>query len=550
MPYTVYRGPRKGSGSQEGGSGKMRVLVLDKCDPSAVKLLTDAGIEADEKAGLSEEELIKIVPTYDAMVVRSATIVTPKIIQAATRMRIIGRAGVGVDNIDIPAATNQGIVVVNSPQGNTTSAAEHTWAMILSMARQIPQAHNKLKQGVWDRKTFMGLEMEHKTLGVLGFGNIGKRVAKYALAFGMKVLAYDPYVKPEQGAKLGVTISSMETIFASADVITLHLPSIKETQKIINAKTIATMKRGVLLANVARGECVDEEAVAEAVKSGHIARAALDVFSPEPLSKDSPLLGVDNIIVTPHLGASTAEAQVKVAVDVCEQIIQVFNGGAAHAALNIPTMQAHLIEPVQHFLSIAEKLGALVVQLVKSKVSSVLLEAAGVEEGTNLAPVATCFMKGFLDRIHTAQSVNFVNAPKIFKDLGVSVDTRPTVNENFGRILSASATMEDGSKLQIAGAHFEVLNADRILEFDGRQLDVAIGGWMLWMSNPDKPGMIGKVGTFIGRHSINISTFQVAPTWNGEAGMIVTLDDELPEALLEELKKEIPEVADVRLVYC
>jgi len=315
-------------------SAAVKVLVMDKCDPSAVKLFADAGVHADEKEGLKEDQLCEIVGEYDAMVVRSATTVTPKVVAAAKKMKIIGRAGVGVDNINIPACSDQGIIVCNSPQGNTISAAEHTWAMIMSMARQIPQAHGKLKNGVWDRKSFMGIEMEGRTLGIMGFGNIGKKVSKYGLAFGMTVLAYDPFVTAEQGAALGVTMSTQEEIFTKADVITLHLPSIKETHKLINATTIATMKKGVCIANVARGEVVDEEAIADAVKSGHIMRAALDVFSPEPLSKESPLLTLDNVIVTPHLGASTKEAQVKVAVDVCEQIIQVFNGGTAHAALN------------------------------------------------------------------------------------------------------------------------------------------------------------------------------------------------------------------------
>eukprot|EP00668_Euglena_longa_P042018 GGOE01055377.1.p1 GENE.GGOE01055377.1~~GGOE01055377.1.p1 ORF type:complete len:561 (-),score=142.02 GGOE01055377.1:388-1899(-) len=501
-------------------------------------------------SGLTEDQLIEIVPKYDGMVVRSATTVTRKVLQAATRMTIVGRAGVGVDNIDIPAATQQGIVVVNSPQGNTTSAAEHTWAMILSMARQIPQAHNKLKQGVWDRKSFMGLEMEGRTLGILGFGNIGKRVAKYGLAFGMKVLAYDPFVSPEQGTKFGVTVTSMENIFVNADVITLHLPSTKETQKIINSQTIATMKKGVILANVARGECVDDAALAEAVKSGHIARAALDVFAPEPLASDSPLLGVENIIVTPHLGASTYEAQVKVAVDVCEQIIQVFNGGAAHAALNIPTMQAHLIEPVQHVMSIAESLGAMVVQLVESKIKSITLEVSGVNDNVNLSPVATCFMKGFLSRICTDQSVNFVNAPTIFKEHGIEIIAKAVQNENYGKCLSVISKSENGETLQLAGAHFDVLGVDRLLEVNGRQMDVTIGGWMLWLNNPDKPGFIGRVGTFIGKYNINISTFQVAPTGKDHlANMFVTVDSEMTPELLEEMKREIPEIISARLVY-
>jgi D-3-phosphoglycerate dehydrogenase len=527
------------------GAGK-KVLVLDKCDPSAVSLFAAAGVHADEKSGLSEDQLCEIIGEYDAMVVRSATTVTPKIIEAGKKLKIIGRAGVGVDNINIPAATNSGIMVVNSPQGNTTSAAEHTWAMIMAMARQIPQAAGKLKAGVWDRKAFMGIEMEGRTLGVLGFGNIGRRVAKYGLAFGMTVMAYDPFVSAEQGEKLGVTMATMDEIFAKADVITLHLPSIKETHKIIGAANIAKMKKGVCIANVARGECLDEVAVAEAVKSGHIARAALDVFSPEPLSKDSPLIPLDNVILTPHLGASTSEAQIKVVVDVCEQIISVFGGGAAHAALNIPSMKAHLMEPVEHLLPTADKLGGMLIQMVNSKVKSVELTVSGIAAGVNLAPVETFFMKGVLDKI-TVESVNFVNAPIIAKEHGIEISSKAEDHPNYANSLSAKATLEDGSRVQIVGAKFA--SGVRILEVDSLAVEVPLDGWSLWIASPDRPGMIGAVGTFLGSKGINITTFVVSQVAGGKARMVVRTDTEVPEDVIAALKTEQPEITSAFAAY-
>lgn len=317
------------------GGEKYKVLVMDKCDPKAVAILTAAGHTAEEKEGLKEDELVKIIPEYAAMIVRSATTVTEPIIRAGKNLKIIGRAGVGVDNIKIPIATECGIHVVNSPQGNTISAAEHTWGLILAMARKVPQAYTKLKvEKVWDRKSFVGCELSGRTLAILGFGNVGKTVGKFALAFGMKVIAHDPFVSKEQGAKFGATMMELDECLANADVITMHLPSIPSTQKMINEKTISTMRKGVMLANVGRGECVNDEDLAAALKSGRVAAAALDVFAPEPLAADSPYYGCDNVVLTPHLGASTKEAQVKVAIDVSEQICDVLGGGKPRTPVN------------------------------------------------------------------------------------------------------------------------------------------------------------------------------------------------------------------------
>jgi len=529
-----------------------KVLIADKCDATAVKMLKDNKIQADEKSGLKENQLVEIIGDYDALVVRSATTVTANIIKAGKKLKIIGRAGVGVDNVDLVQATKQGIIVVNSPQGNTTSAAEHTWAMIMSMVRQIPQAHGKLAQGTWDRKSFMGVELEGKTLAILGFGNIGKKVAGYAKAFGMKVNAYDPYVPKEQGAKLGVSLSDqLDQVLNSADVITLHLPATKDTSKLINARAIAGMKKGVMIVNVARGECVDEHDLADALKSGHVAAAALDVFAPEPLDPKSPLLhpAHPNLIVTPHLGASTVEAQVKVAVDVIEQIIEVFKGGPARAAVNIPSMKPHLIQPVKHMLGIAEKLGSLTSQLARDAVNKVELEITGLNN-IDISPLTTCFLKGMLDIYSQFPgSVNFVNAPTIAKERGLQVETKVGEVGRFSTLISVTAYTQSGKTVQLGGTSFSDLG-DRLVQMDGLPVDVVPQGWMLLISSPDVPGMIGKVGSFLGKNGINISTMEVGRFQvGGKATMICCIDTTVSDAILQEMTKCIPEIWKATLVY-
>ncbi len=398
----------------------MKVLAADKIAEIGLKMLKDAGIDAEMKTGLKEEELIKIIPEYDALIVRSATKVTSKIIEAGKNLKIIGRAGVGVDNVDLPTATKNGVIVVNSPEGNTVAAAEHTWAMVLSMARQIPQAHGKLKGGVWDKKSFKGVEVLNKTLGVIGLGKIGRRVASYALGMGMRVIASDPFVTEEYAKSIGVELKDLEMVIKESDFITFHIPKAKETMHLVNAEMIKKMKKGVRLVNVARGGIIDENALAEAVKIGQVAAAALDVFEKEPLVSDSPLLGLDNVVVTPHLGASTVEAQINVAVDVVEQIIEVLKGGAARSAVNIPSMKPELIAPVKPYMSVAEKLGRLASQIVPGAVSKVLVEYSGEVAENDVSPLTTTVLKGLLTPMMDVV-VNFVNAPLIAKERGIEL---------------------------------------------------------------------------------------------------------------------------------
>lgn len=514
----------------------MKVLASDKIAEIGLKMLKDAGIEAEMKTGLSEDELVKIIPQYDALVVRSGTKVTPKIIEAGKNLKIIGRAGVGVDNVDLPTATKNGVIVVNSPEGNTVAAAEHTWAMLLTMSRQIPQAYSKLKGGTWDRKSFKGVEVLNKTLGVVGLGKIGRRVASYALGMGMKVITYDPFVMEEYAKSLGVELKSLEDLIKESDFITFHIPKTKETQNMINTKTISKMKKGVRLVNVARGGIINEKDLCDALKSGQVAAAALDVFEKEPLPADSPLLTLDNVIVTPHLGASTVEAQVNVAIDVVEQIIEVLKGGAARSAVNIPSMKPELIAPVKPYMGIAEKLGSLSSQVVAGAISKVVVEYSGEVAEHDVSPLTTTVLKGLLAPIMDVV-VNFVNAPFIAKERGIEViESKSKEAKDFASLISVKIKSSKGDR-EVGGTVFAGVG-DRLVLIDGFRVDAEPEGYLLILSNIDKPGMIGKVGTFLGEHKINIASMDVGRIKFGEkAVMVINVDTAVSDKVLKEIAK-------------
>ena len=513
----------------------MKVLAMDKTAEEGLKLLREAGIEVDSKSGLSEDELVKIIPEYDALIVRSETKVTPKIIEAGKNLKIMGRAGVGVDNIDLPTATKHGVIVVNSPEGNTVAAAEHTWAMLLAMARQIPQAHGKLKTGVWDKKSFKGIEVLNKTLGVVGLGKIGRRVASYALGMGMRVIASDPFVTPDYAKSLGVELKSFEEVIKDSDFITFHIPKTKETANLVNAETIAKMKKGVRLVNVARGGIVDEKALYDALKSGQVKAAALDVFEKEPC-ESSPLFELDNIVVTPHLGASTVEAQVNVAIDVAEQIVEVLRGGAARSAVNIPSMKPELIAPVKPFMGIAEKLGSIAAQIVTGAVSKVEVEYSGEIAEKNVSPLTTTVLKGLLTPIMDVV-VNFVNAPLIARERGIEIiESKSKEAKDFASLITVKIRSSKGDR-EVSGTVFEGIG-DRLVSIDGFRVDAVPQGYMLIISNIDKPGMIGKVGTFLGQHNINIAAMDVGRIKVGEkAVMVLNVDGAVLDKVLGDITK-------------
>lgn len=513
----------------------MKVLAMDKTAEEGLKIIREAGIEVDSKAGLSEDELVKIIPDYTALIVRSETKVTPKIIEAGKNLKIIARAGVGVDNVDLSTATKNGVIVVNSPEGNTVAAAEHTWAMLLSMARSIPQAYSKLKTGVWDKKSFKGIEVLNKTLGVIGLGKIGRRVASYALGMGMRVIGADPFVTEDYAKSLGVELKSVNDVLTTADFITFHIPKTKDTINMINAETIAKMKKGVRIVNVARGGIVDEKALYDALKSKQVAAAALDVFEKEPCSS-SPLFELDNIVVTPHLGASTIEAQVNVAVDVAEQIVEVLKGGAARSAVNIPSMKPELIAPVRPFMGIAEKLGTLAAQLAKGAISKVEVEYIGEVAENNISPLTTVVLKGLLTPILDVK-VNFVNAPFVAKERGIEiVEKKNKEAKDFASLISVKVSTSSETR-EVGGTVFSGMG-DRVVSIDGFRIDAAPEGYMLILNNIDKPGMIGKVGALLGKNNINIASMDVGRIKiNDKAVMVVNVDAAVPDNVLSELTK-------------
>jgi len=514
----------------------MKVLASDKVAEIGLKMLKDAGIEGEMKTGLPEDELVKIIPQYDALIVRSETKVTAKIIEAGKNLKIIARAGVGVDNVDLAAATKKGIIVVNSPEGNTVAAAEHSFAMLLAMTRQIPQAYAKLKSGVWDKKSFKGVEVLNKTLGVVGLGKIGRRVASYALGMGMNVIAYDPFVTEDYAKSLGVKVASLEEVIKQADFLTFHIPKTKETLNMINAETIAKMKKGVRLVNVARGGIVNEKDLCDALKSGQIAAAALDVFEKEPLASDCPLLTLDNIVVTPHLGASTVEAQVNVVVDVVEQIIEVLKGGAARSAVNIPSMKPELITPVKPFMGLAEKLGSLAAQLAQGPIAKINVAYSGEVAENNVSPLTTSILKGILTPAMDVV-VNFVNAPHLAKERGIEVvESKSKEVKDFGSLISVKVATSAGER-EVGGTIFAGAG-DRLVSIDGFRVDAEPLGYVLILSNIDKPGMIGKVGTFLGKHDINIASMDVGRINVGEkAVMVLNVDTAVSDKVLKEITK-------------
>lgn len=512
-----------------------KILVADKLSQEGLETLKKIG-DVDVKTGLPEEELIKIIPDYDALVVRSETKVTAKIIAAGKKLKIIGRAGVGVDNIDTAAATKHGIIVVNSPEGNTIAAAEQTLALIMSLARNIPQAYSSMNQGKWERGKFMGVEVYNKTLGVIGLGKIGSAVAGYGMALGMNVIAYDPFVSQESAKKLGIQLKSLDEIISSADFITLHVPKTPETFHLIDKARIEKMKTGVRIINCSRGGVVDEAALLEAVQNGKIAGAALDVFEKEPLPADSPLLNNPKIIACPHLGASTVEAQVNVAVDVAEQIAEVLAGGQAKAAVNIPSMRPDILAPVKPFLTLAEKLGLFIGQLAEGPVLSVEIGYMGEVAEKEVAPLTIAVLKGLLEPV-VQEGVNFVNAALIAKERNIKVtEVKEKEVSDFVNLISVKVTTEKETR-EVAGSIFGTFG-ERIVRIDGFRVNAEPEGYLLIIPNIDRPGMIGKIGTFLGEKNINIAFMDVGrSSVGGAAVMVINIDNPVSKEILDKIRK-------------
>jgi D-3-phosphoglycerate dehydrogenase len=522
-----------------------KVIVTDPIDSAGVEILSQVA-QVDVETKLSPEDLLRVIPNYDAIMIRSGTKVTKAVIEAGTNLKIIGRAGVGVDNVDIPAATRAGIVVVNSPEGNTIAAAEHALALMLSLSRHIPDADRFLKQGKWERKQFMGVEVYKKTLGVVGLGKIGSHVSQVARAMGMKILAYDPYLSEERAQKLGVRLVDFDTLVQESDYITLHIPKTPETANLFNAETFKKMKPSARLINCARGGLIDEQALYEALEAGEIAGAALDVFAAEPLP-ESPLMGLGkNVVLTPHLGASTEEAQANVAIDVAEQIRDVLLGLPARSAVNIPGLMPEALQELQPYLAMAETLGRIVGQLAGDRVNQLDIRLQGDLAAKDPQPIIIAALKGLLS-LALRERVNYVNASIEAKERGIRVvETRDAATQDYTGSLRLTAYGSGGPRSVVG-----VLLADseiRLTSIDDYPINVPPSDNMLMTLHRDMPGMIGRIGSLLGAYNVNIASMHLGrKIVRGEAVMVLSLDDPLPEGLIEEICKE-PGIRDAYTV--
>ncbi len=515
---------------------KIKILVADDVSENGFAPLREAGFDVEKRTRLSADELSAILPAYDGLIVRSETKVTAPLMDAGGRLRAIGRAGVGVDNIDVAAATARGIIVMNAPDGNTLTTAEHTMALLLALARRVPQAHASLRAGKWERKAFVGVELRGKTLGVVGLGRIGRVVAHRALAFGMKVVAFDPFIAPEQAGEHELELLPLAEVCARADFLTVHTPLTAETRGIIGARELASMKPNARIINCARGGLVDESALYTALKEGRIAGAALDVFEQEPPPADHPLLQLDEVITTPHLGASTKEAQEGVALTVAEQMRDYFLTGALRGAVNAPALGAQELHILQPYLALAERLGRFQAQLIDEPVREVRIEFAGEVADMDAAPVTRAFLAGLLRNM--SARVNVVNAFLIAEERGIAVKTSylsGAANEPLPAIRTRVLTI--GDEHTVAGALFGAGRAGRITDINGFRIEAIPAGHMIVTRNVDVPGVIGRVGTILGAHGVNVSRFHLGRRERGGEAMAVIETDAPPDdATLNELR--------------
>jgi D-3-phosphoglycerate dehydrogenase len=521
-----------------------KVLISDALSPAAVQIFKDRGIEVDFQPALGKdkEKLAELVGNYDGLAIRSATKVSPKILEKAKNLKVIGRAGIGVDNVDIPAATARGIIVMNTPFGNSITTAEHAISLMLALARQIPEADRSTQAGKWEKNKFMGVEITGKTLGVIGCGNIGSIVADRALGLKMKVIAFDPYLSPERAVDLGVEKVELEDLFKRSDFITLHTPLTDKTRNIIDAAALAKMKKGVRIVNCARGGLVDEQALRAALDSGHVAGAAFDVFVTEPAT-ENPLFGHPNVVCTPHLGASTSEAQENVALQVAEQMSDYLLRGAISNAVNFPSITAEEAPKLKPFIALAEKLGSFAGQLTESGIAKVQIAYEGAVAQMNTKALTSAALAGLLRPM--LGEVNTVSAPVVAKERGIVVEemTRE-MPEDYESLITVTVTTGEQSR-HVSGTVFAD-GRPRIVNIKGIRMDAEFGPSMIYITNLDKPGFIGKFSSTLGEAGINIATFHVgrdAP--GGNAIALIEIDGELPPDLLAKVRA-LPQVQQAR----
>ncbi len=516
----------------------MKVLVADKISPKGVAYLRQQpGIEVIEAYGSSPEKVLELVKDVHAIAVRSETKITAAVFAAAPLLKVVGRAGVGVDNVDVEAATNHGVVVMNTPAGNTIATAELTFTHILCGARPVPQAAASMKAGQWDRKSFSGIELFKKTLGVVGLGRIGGEVAKRAQAFGMRVLAYDPYLAPSRAKAMGVEIATLDELLQQSDYITVHMPLTDDTKYMIDEAAFEKCKKGLRIFNCARGGIIKEAALLAALKSGKVAAAGLDVFEDEPLAKDSEFRALPNVVLTPHLGASTAEAQESVGIEIAEQIADVLNGGVIRNAVNMPSMDANAVKLLGPYLDLGAKLGTLVQQVAPAQIAQLRITYWGKIVDLDVNAVTRAIQRGYLRRI-SGDSVNFVNAPVALERLGVRAEVVKSADDSgYTELIRVEAIAPDNRTFSASGTLIGKANQPRIVEINGREVEVLADGKLLVLENLDQPGMVGTVGTILGKANVNIADMSLSRlTPGGTAYMVVRVDTEPSEAARLEIK--------------
>ena len=522
----------------------MKVLVADGVSKKGIDILAE-DFEVVVKDKLPAEELLAIIPEFDAIIVRSASKVTAEVIAAAKNLKIIGRAGVGVDNIDVAAATARGIIVINSPGGNTIAATEHTMAMMLAMSRNIPIANETLQKGEWNRKKYVGVELRGKTLGVIGMGRIGSGVAKRALAFDMNVIGYDPYINEERAQAMGVTIGTLEDVITKADFITVHMPLTPDTKGMLNKDNMKRMKKGVRLVNCARGGIIDEQDLADAVKAGIVAGAAIDVFTSEPIPADHPLIGLPGVVLTPHLGASTVEAQIGVSVDVAQGIKAALHGEPVMTAVNMAPVSSQVMNVIKPYFDLAERLGCTVCSLAEGAVKGVEVEYNGDITEVNTKMITTAVIKGLLNPI-LESNVNYVNAPGLAKERNIKVtEIKNKEAKNFANLITVTARTEKSS-VRVQGTLFG--EEGRIVMIDNYRVDVDPHARILICPHINRPGVIGTVGSIMGAAKINISGMQVGKTdVEGTNIMVLTIDNDVTADVIRQVTA-IDGIFDAKLV--
>lgn len=519
-----------------------RVLISDSLSPAAIRIFEDRGIDVDVKTGLDKDALAAIIGDYDGLAIRSATKVTTKLLDKATKLKVVGRAGIGVDNVDIPAATARGVIVMNTPFGNSITTAEHAIALMFALARQIPEADTSTQAGKWEKNKFMGVEITGKTLGVIGCGNIGAIVATRGIGLKMRVIAFDPFLSPERAIDLGVEKVELDELLKRADFITLHTPLTEKTKNIIDAKALAKCKKGVRLINCARGGLVDEGALAEALKAGLVGGAAFDVFVEEP-AKANPLFGLPNVVCTPHLGASTSEAQENVAVQVAEQMADYLIKGAITNAVNFPSITAEEAPRIRPFVALAEKLGSFLGQLTEATIKGIRIEYEGAVADLNIKALNAAAIAGVLRPF--LSEINMVNAAAIAKEKGITIEEVKSSHEgNYESLIRIIVEATDMPR-HAAGTVFQD-GKPRMVEIRWINMDAEFAPHMIYVRNDDKPGFIGQFGSLLGEAGVNIATFNLGrDTPGGNAICLVAVDEEVPEALLRKIET-IPHVKRAR----